>query len=150
MHIYIYIHNYSVYIYIYITRMFGACLPACPKEHRGIELADIGWHYLSNTTCLMQASFVLYELCLLKDHHNSPTYSPLSKKACVRRVALDKWLSLKTAAAFGGARADEQLADIRGALTAEAGGHVARKAHPLLRVDRDGLCRRLDLRARVA
>ena len=57
----------------------------------------LGWHYLSNATCLMQASFVvgaIYSVSV-EDQHKLHTYSPLLKKTCVRQVVLDKWFPLK-------------------------------------------------------
>ena len=46
----------------------------------------LGWHCLSALSVFHR----------VKDHHNSPCYSPRLKKACVRQVALDKWLPLST------------------------------------------------------
>ena len=59
--------------------------------------------YLSNATCLTQASFVLCAFRRVKDHHSLLPDSPLLKKAysstrlrkaCVRQVVLDKRLPL--------------------------------------------------------
>ena len=63
------------------------------KEH----VAAFGWRYLSQATCLIQASFVECALGRVKDHHTLPHDSPLVKNACVRQVMLDKWLPLKHA-----------------------------------------------------
>ena len=54
-----------------------------------------GWHYLSNATCQIQASFVVCVFRRVNDHHNLLHASPLSKKTCVGRVVLDKWSPLK-------------------------------------------------------
>ena len=45
--------------------------------------------YLAN-----MASFDLWAVYSVKDHHNLPTYSPLLNNTCVRHVVLDKWFSL--------------------------------------------------------
>ena len=55
---------------------------------------SFGWHYLSNATCLIPASSVLRTVYSVKEHHNSPKYSPRSKKTCIRQVVLEKWLPL--------------------------------------------------------
>ena len=59
--------------------------PAPAHPRRGI-----GWHYLSNATCLMRPHVISTALPvsygLLKLRH----CSPLSKKTCVRQVVLDK------------------------------------------------------------
>ena len=57
-----------------------------------IIIIIIGWHYLSNATCLMPASFVLCVLGRVKAHNNSNMCWPLLKKPCVRQVALDQYL----------------------------------------------------------
>ena len=54
--------------------------------------AGFGWHYLSNATRLIQASFDVCPVCRVKDRHNLPKCSRLLKKTCVRQVSLDKWL----------------------------------------------------------
>ena len=77
MHIYIYIY---MYIYIYTqTHTYHCPLPP-----------SLGWHHLSNATCLNTASLVLCMFRRVKYQHNSLHYSPLLKKTCVRQVALDK------------------------------------------------------------
>ena len=45
-----------------------------------------GWHYLSNATCLTQASFVACVVCRVKDHHDLLHYSQLLKSTCVRHI----------------------------------------------------------------
>ena len=62
---------------------------------RASSLPRIGWHSLSNATCLIQASFVLRALRRVKDHHTVLHDSPLLKKTCVRQTVLDKWFPLK-------------------------------------------------------
>ena len=64
--------------------------------------SNLGWHYLSNATCLMQPH-VLYVVRRVEDNHtllhSSPLlkrllyYSTLWKNTCVRQVVLDKLLS---------------------------------------------------------
>ena len=61
--------------------------------------ATLGWHYLSNATCMIQASFVLCVCFRVKGHHHLLHGSPLLKKSWVRQVALDKWFPLTTATA---------------------------------------------------
>ena len=56
--------------------------------------ALLGWHYLSNATCLRRPQLFsgawLVEYGYLKLLH----YSPLLKKTCIRQVVLDKWFLL--------------------------------------------------------
>ena len=54
----------------------------------------IGWHYLSNTSYLSMASFVVHVVRRVKDHHGLLHSSPVLKKTCVRRVVLDKLFPL--------------------------------------------------------
>ena len=54
----------------------------------------LGWHHLSNATCLIQASFVLCVCFRVKGHRNLLHDSPVLKKTCVRQVVLDKWFPL--------------------------------------------------------
>ena len=72
---------------------------AMPLEQQGLQRSDasevLGRHYLSNATCLMQASIGLCVLRRVKDHHNSPSYSPILKKTCVRQAVLNKWFPLR-------------------------------------------------------
>ena len=73
--------------------------------------ANLGWHYLSSTTCLIRliefaTLFATFEkqvvvcfmcccFCSFRDHHNLLHSSPLlKKKTCVRRVVLDEWFPL--------------------------------------------------------
>ena len=56
--------------------------------------ALIAWHYLSNATCLIQASLVLCALRRVKHHCTLLHSSPLLKKTFVRRVVIDKWFPL--------------------------------------------------------
>ena len=56
------------------------------EEWRGLSLDRLGWHYLSNATCRMKASFVLCVFRRVKDRHNLLRYSPLLKKTSVRQV----------------------------------------------------------------
>ena len=57
---------------------------------------DLGWHDLSNGTCLIWPRLFDASLHRVKDHRNSPQYSPLLKKICVRQVVSDKILSCVT------------------------------------------------------
>ena len=50
---------------------------------------EIGWHHLSNATCLHGL------ICSLCGYLNLLHYSPLLKNTCVRQVVLDKWFALK-------------------------------------------------------
>ena len=78
------------------NRPFVFCLQL--SGYRQPAEAIPGWHYLSNTTCLIQASFVLRRfICYsrVNDRHNLPIDSSLLKKTCVRQVVLDKWFPLK-------------------------------------------------------
>ena len=57
---------------------------------------DLGWHYLSNATCLIRP----HSLCFparRRSSRNLPHDSPLLKKTCVKQLVLDKWFPLKTA-----------------------------------------------------
>ena len=76
----------------------SVCLSACLSiwlDH-GIS-TDLGWHYLSNATCLIQESFLLCVLRRVKDHHMMLQYSLFLKNTCFRQVVLDKWFPLMTA-----------------------------------------------------
>ena len=59
--------------------------------------ACIGWHYLSNASLIRPQLF--YVLCIVSRITIScqSNHSPLLKKTCVRRVVIDKWLSLSIA-----------------------------------------------------
>ena len=59
----------------------------------------IGWHYLANATCLIQASLVSCVLRRVKDQYNLLYHSPRLKNTCVRQVVLDTWFLLKSAGA---------------------------------------------------
>ena len=54
-----------------------------------------GRHYLSNATCLIQASLVLCVFCRVKEYHNVLHSSPHLNKTCGRHVVLDKWFQLR-------------------------------------------------------
>ena len=69
IYIYIYIHM-CIYIYIYIYMSCRA----------------IGWHYLSNATCLIRPR-LFYACFVVKDHHDLLCYSPPLKNTCVRQAA---------------------------------------------------------------
>ena len=56
-------------------------------------VCHVGWHYLSNATCLIRPHFCCI-FCHVKDHRNSLHRSLLSKKSCVRQGVLDKWFPL--------------------------------------------------------
>ena len=59
-----------------------------PHGH-GDRTPHLGWHYLSNATCLIRPHlFCVFRR--VKDHHTLPEYSPLLKNTCVRQVVLDK------------------------------------------------------------
>ena len=62
----------------------------CRTSERGI-----GWQYLSNATCLIQASFVVSVFCRVKEHHNVPHSSARFKNTCVGQVVSDKWFPLR-------------------------------------------------------
>ena len=67
-----------------------------PPENGG-RRPKIEWHYLSNA-----ASCVLCVFCRANLHQNLLHHSPLLKKACVRRVVLDKWFPLTRVELRGG------------------------------------------------
>ena len=72
------------------------------NNHNGCPwVALLAERYLSNA-----ASAVSYLFCRVKDHHKLLHDSSLSKKACFRRAALDKWFPLIPAVAFCLLRAD--------------------------------------------
>ena len=58
---------------------------------------DLGWHYLSNATCLLIRPRLFCVFRRVKDHRNLLHCSPCLKKTCVRQVVLDKRFPLKTA-----------------------------------------------------
>ena len=65
----------------------------CPRRHR--DKAPLGWHYLSNATCLIQphlfhALFIVSRITI----NYQTNCSPLLKNTCVRQVVLDKWFPL--------------------------------------------------------
>ena len=75
----------------------------------------LGRHYLSNATCLTRPR--LFYVCFrrVKEHHNLLHRSPLLKKACVRKVVLDKWFPLKVEKLAGEVAVDE--ADLKATRT---------------------------------
>ena len=79
MHIYIYITLHYVY-YRLLLRRLGVGW----RE----RLAQIGWHYLSNATCLIQASLAVCAVYSVEDRYNLQKCSPCLKKTCVRQVVL--------------------------------------------------------------
>ena len=64
---------------------------------RSFEATTIGWHYLSNATCLIRPRSFYVSVCRVKEHRNVLHCSPLLKNTCVRQVVLDKWFPLKEA-----------------------------------------------------
>ena len=70
---------------------------------RGLRVAADGLLVLPRRNHLVAALAVLVRLgrhvfvCHVKGHHNLPTYSPLLKNACVRRVVLDMCFPLNIA-----------------------------------------------------
>ena len=73
-------------------------LPSLSVQWPEPAVAAVPW---ANATCLIlnTASFVLCAVYSVKDRHTFPNCSPLSKKTCVRHVALDKWFPLSAARA---------------------------------------------------
>ena len=70
-----------IYIYIYLYVLF----------RWNLKLQWIGWHRLSNATCLIRPH-LCFSLC-----QGSPLfemYLPCLKQTCVRQVVLDKWFPL--------------------------------------------------------
>ena len=65
------------------------CVNLCGES----SCAVVGWHYLSNATCLIRPR-LLYALCSFKEHHTLLHHSPLLKNTCIWQVALDKWFPL--------------------------------------------------------
>ena len=60
-------------------------------------LQSIGWHYLSNATCLIRPHFFYVLFIVPRITMICYILSPLLKKASVRQVALDKWFPLNRA-----------------------------------------------------
>ena len=84
IHIYIYIYHgisYDIISYYMSCRDLATTLLMPSKQRR----ASIGWHYLSNATCLMRPHLFYVCVCVaLKDHHNlRDIFVSLLEKACV-------------------------------------------------------------------
>ena len=87
---YYYYYSYYSYSYYLPGRSWAPRPAALPRPNRR-KRRGIGCHYLSNASYLPNAaSFVSCVVRLVKDHHNSPRYSPLLRKACVRQGVFDK------------------------------------------------------------
>ena len=114
--------SYFVF-YIHDTTT-AAGLVLCRKDHRALtnrlnrssrnaqlcdahsrsshhDVALIGWHYLSNATCLMRPRLFLCVVYSVKEHHQTNVLhvSPHLKNICVRQVVLDEWFPLIQAVA---------------------------------------------------
>ena len=60
--------------------------------HRPLPAASLGWHYLSNATCLIRPHLII--VCVVdsfKDRHSLLQCLPLLKNTSVRQVVLDQW-----------------------------------------------------------
>ena len=54
------------------------------------DFAVLGWHYLSNATCLLRPRWFYVSFYSVKDHRDLPFCAPLLKSTCVGQVVLDK------------------------------------------------------------
>ena len=70
--------------------------PLLPPRRRHRRQTWLGWHYLSNITCLIRPR--VFYACVfrrVKDHHNLPHDSPRLKSTCVIQVVFDKWFPIE-------------------------------------------------------
>ena len=69
------------------------------REAPGLSSGHLGWHYLSNATCLMRSHFFSSLRHYLSNAANWTWYiiNPLLKKTCLRQVALHEWFPLSSA-----------------------------------------------------
>ena len=89
-----------VFLYLLFCSRIRRICRARSRGHLNFKwLASIGWHYLSNTTCLIWPH-LFYGSFAVSTIINNCYYSPLLNNTCARQVVLDKWFPLNTEEAW--------------------------------------------------